>query len=91
MLKTVEGFYCDGKVELTPIGGVPMAFGRSKTIGPSQVLVTFLDPKMIDAQQLQSYLEQLETLQGIQRGLADVEAGDVRPLSEFEAEMLANP
>jgi hypothetical protein len=79
MLKTVEGLYYDGKVELTQPGGVP--------IGPSQVLVTFLDPSMIDAQQLQSYLEQLETLQGIQQGLADIEAGGSRPLSEFEAEM----
>jgi hypothetical protein len=87
MLKTVEGFYRDGKVEPTQPAGEPMVEDRPGAIGPSQVLVTFLEPQQINAQQLQADLEQIETLEGIQRGLADVETGNVRPLSEFETEM----
>jgi hypothetical protein len=79
MLKTIEGFYRDGKVEL--------ATTSDPAIEPSKVLVMFLDPKQVNPQQLQSYLEELETIQGIQQGLADVETGNTRPLSEFEAEM----
>jgi hypothetical protein len=79
MLKTVEGFYRDGKVELSAVS--------DPSIEPSKVLVMFLDPKQINAEQLQLYLEEIETIQGIQQGLADVEAGNTRPLSEFEAEM----
>jgi hypothetical protein len=79
MLKTLEGFYRDGKVEL--------ATASDPAIEPSKVLVMFVDPKQVNVQQLQSYLEEVETIQGIQQGLADVEAGNTRPLSEFEAEM----
>lgn len=79
MLKTVEGFYRDGKIELADFSG--------EAIDASQVLVTFLDPKKINSGQLLKYLENLETIQEIQQGLADVEAGETRPLSEFEADM----
>jgi hypothetical protein len=79
MLKTIEGFYRDGKVELAAVSDLE--------IEPSKVLVMFIDPKQVNVQQLQSYLEEVETIQGIQQGLADVEAGNTRPLSEFEAEM----
>ncbi len=79
MPETLEGFYRDGKVELAALTDPP--------IEPSKVRVMFLDPKQVNTQQLQSYLEEIETIQGIQQGLADVEAGNTRPLSEFEAEM----
>jgi hypothetical protein len=79
MLKTLEGFYRDGKVELAAVS--------DPAIEPSKVLVMFVDPKKVNVQQLRSYLEEVETIQGIQQGLADVEAGNTRPLSEFEAEM----
>jgi hypothetical protein len=79
MLRIVEGFYRDGKVELAAVA--------DPAIEPSQVLVMFVDPKQVNVQQLQSYLEEVETIQGIQQGLADVEEGNTRPLSEFEAEM----
>jgi hypothetical protein len=79
MLKTVEGFYRDGKIELAEMPGASPE--------PSPVLVTFLDPNQGNVVQLREYLEQLEAIQGIQQGLADVEAGNTRPLSEFEAEM----
>jgi hypothetical protein len=41
MLKTVESFYRDGKVEPTQPAGEPMVEDRPGAIGPSQVLVTF--------------------------------------------------
>jgi hypothetical protein len=62
MLKTVEGFYRDGKIELAEMpGAAPEA---------SPVLVTFLDPNQVNVVQLREYLEQLEAIQGIQQGLA---------------------
>jgi prevent-host-death family protein len=35
-------------------------------------------------QKLLEYLDQMESLEGIKRGLADVEAGRVTPLEKFE-------
>ena len=40
-------------------------------------------------QELLDKLDRLETIEGIKRGLADVEAGRTRPLAEFDAEMRA--
>jgi prevent-host-death family protein len=40
-------------------------------------------------QKLLDQLDQLQALEGIQRGLADVEAGRVTPLKEFEREFRA--
>ena len=37
-------------------------------------------------QKLLDHLDELEALQGIKRGLADVEAGRVTPLEDFEKE-----
>jgi prevent-host-death family protein len=39
-------------------------------------------------QELLDKLDELETLAGIKRGLADVEAGRVTPLEEFEKQFL---
>jgi hypothetical protein len=79
MLKTIEGIYQNGQIELSE---TPDAESVA-----SKVLVTFLDPSKVNVDRLREYLEELETIQGIQQGLADVEAGDSRPLSEFAAEM----
>jgi hypothetical protein len=78
-MKTVEGFYRDGKIELADLSG--------EAIDASQVLVTFLDPAKIHPHALRDYLERLEIIQGIQEGIADVEAGHTRPIEEFREEM----
>jgi uncharacterized protein (DUF2237 family) len=78
-MKTVEGFYRDGKIELADLSG--------ETIANSQVLVTFLDPAKIHANDLREYPETLEIIQGIQDGIADVEAGHTRPIEEFREKM----
>jgi hypothetical protein len=59
MLKIVEGFYRDGKVELTTV--------PDPAIEASPVLVTFFDPQKVNAQELKSYLEQLDTIQEIEQ------------------------
>jgi hypothetical protein len=59
MLKIVEGFYRDGKVELPAVSD-PAA-------KPSKVLVTFFDPQKVNAQELKSYLEQLDTIQEVEQ------------------------
>ena len=52
------------------------------------VLVTFLEAgSKINLEKLKLFIEHLETIQGIQKGLAEVDAGQSRPLSEFMAEM----
>lgn len=54
----------------------------------SQVLVTFLEAgKSINIEKLKLFIEHLETIQGIQQGLAEVDAGQSRPLGDFMAEM----
>ena len=40
-------------------------------------------------QELLDKVDRLETIEGIKRGFADVEAGRTRPLAEFDAEMRA--
>jgi predicted transcriptional regulator len=37
-----------------------------------------------------AFRQKLKTIQEIKQGLADVEAGETRPLSEFEADMQQN-
>ncbi|MGB2925973.1 MAG: hypothetical protein WBB82_11785 [Limnothrix sp.] len=79
MLKTVTGTYRDGQVQWdeTP-----------PDQGQSQVLVTFLEAgKSINIEKLKLFIEHLETIQGIQQGLAEVDAGQSRPLGDFMAEM----
>jgi hypothetical protein len=78
-MKTVEGFYRDGKIELADLSG--------EAIDASQVLVTFLDPTKSHANVLREYLGRLEIIQGIQDGIADVDAGYIRPIEEFREEM----
>jgi hypothetical protein len=61
MLKTVEGIYQDGQIELSEL---PQDVSNS-----TQVLVTFLDPGKLDPvklRQLIDQIDQLETIAGIQ-------------------------
>jgi hypothetical protein len=78
-METVEGFYRDGNIQLADL--------PEEAIANSQVLVTFLDPAKIHPNALRDYLERLEIIQGIQEGIADVEAGHTRPIEEFREEM----
>ena len=41
----------------------------------------------ISYQKLLDKIEKLETIAGIKQGLADIESGQTRPLTEFEREM----
>ena len=75
MLKTVEGIYQDGRIELT---NLPQDVGDR-----SSVLITFLDAGMVDPVQLRRLIEQLETIAGIQQGLDQVNAGQTRPMVDF--------
>ena len=79
MLKTVEGVYQNGKIELNE---QPSDFGDR-----TQVLVTFLDPKQIDPVKLRQLIEQLETIAGIQQGFEELERGQTRPIGGFIQEM----
>jgi hypothetical protein len=75
MLKTVEGIYQDGQIELSEL---PQDVSNS-----TQVLVTFLDPGKLDPIKLRQLIDQLETIAGIQQGFDEVNAGQSRPMSEF--------
>ena len=75
MLKTVEGFYQNGQVQLTE----PLQDLSDRT----QVLVTFLEPGKVDSVKLRQWIDQLETIAGIQQGLEELEAGQTRPMNDF--------
>lgn len=79
MLRTVEGVYQNGQIELTDV--------PSDVSDRAQVLVTFLDPGKIDPVKLRQLIEQLETIAGIQQGFEELNAGLTRPLSQFVQEM----
>ena len=79
MLKTVEGIYQNGQIQLTEL---PQNLADS-----TQVIVTFLEPGKIDAIKLRQIIEQLETIAGIEQGLEEVNAGKTRPMSDFIEEM----
>jgi hypothetical protein len=79
MLKTVEGIYRNGQIELSES---PQGISDS-----AQVLVTFLDPGKLDATGLLQLIDQLETIIGIQQGLDDFDAGRFRPFDDFAQPM----
>ncbi len=79
MLKTVEGIYQNGQIQLTEL---PQNLADS-----TQVIVTFLEPGKIDAIKLRQIIEQLETIAGIEQGLEEVNAGKTRPMNDFIEEM----
>ncbi len=78
MLKTVEGIYQDGQIRFTEL---PQDVSEE-----SQVLVTFLDPGKIDFVKLRQLIEQLETIEGIQQGFEELNAGQTRPIGEWLGE-----
>lgn len=79
MLKTVEGTYQNGKVELAE---------QPQTTGERvQVLVTFLDASAIDSAKLRQLIDQLETIAGLQQGFEELNAGQTRPIAQFAQEM----
>ncbi len=79
MLRTVEGIYQNGKIELTEL---PQNLNSRV-----QVLVTFLEPGKIDPAKLRLLIDQLETIAGIQQGFEELERGETRPIGDFIQEM----
>jgi hypothetical protein len=79
MLKTVEGTYQNGQIELSEL--------PQDVSGSTQVLVTFLDPGQLDSTKLRQLIDQIETIAGIQQGLDDFDAGRFRPFDDFVEEM----
>ncbi|MBE9197711.1 MULTISPECIES: hypothetical protein [unclassified Nodularia (in: cyanobacteria)] len=79
MLKTIEGIYQNGQIQLTEL---PQDLSDR-----TQVLVTFLDPSKIDSSKLRQLIDQLETIAGIQQGFEELNAGQTRPIGDFVQEM----
>ncbi|MBW4690225.1 MAG: hypothetical protein KME27_00500 [Lyngbya sp. HA4199-MV5] len=79
MLKTIEGIYQNGQVELTE---PPQTTGDRV-----QVLVTFLDASTIDPAKLRQLIDQLETIAGLQQGFEELNAGQTRSIAQFAQEM----
>ncbi len=79
MLRTVEGFYQNGQIQLTEL---PQDVNERV-----QVLVTFLEPGRIDPDKLRQLIDQLETIALIQQGFEQLDAGQSRPIGDFIKEM----
>ena len=79
MLKTIEGIYQDGQIQLTKL---PQNVGDH-----ALVLVTLLGTAKIDSVKLGQLINQLETIQGIQQGFEELNAGQTRPVEDFIEEM----
>jgi hypothetical protein len=79
MLRTVEGFYHNGQIQLTEL--------PQEVSDRTQVLVTFIDGGRTDPQKLRELIDQLETIAGIQQGFEELEAGQTRPIGDFIEEI----
>lgn len=79
MLKTIEGIYQNGQIQLASL--------PQDVSDRSQVLVTFLDPNKIDPIKLRQLIDRLETIAGIQEGFEELNAGLTRPIENFVQEM----
>ena len=79
MIKTVEGIYQNGKIELTDL--------PQNISDRTQVLVTFLEPGQIDPTKLRQIIDKLETIAGIQQGFQELNAGQTRPVGDFVQQM----
>jgi hypothetical protein len=79
MLKTIEGIYQNGQIELTEL---PQGISEH-----AQVIVTFFEPGKINPSLLRQLIEHLETIAGIQQGFEELNAGKSRPLDDFIQEM----
>lgn len=75
MLKTVEGIYRNGQIELTEL--------PENVSDRTQVLITFLDAGKVDPGKLRQLIDQLETIAGIQQGFEEIDAGQTRPIGDF--------
>ncbi|MDF0555077.1 hypothetical protein [Kamptonema sp. UHCC 0994] len=75
MLKTIEGFYQNGQIELTEL--------PQNMSDRTQVIVTFLEPGKIDPTKLRQLIDKLETIAGIQQGFEELNAGKSRPIGDF--------
>jgi Putative addiction module component len=78
MLKTIEGIYQDGQIRFTEL--------PQDIVDQSQVLVTFLTPGSIDSVKLRQLIDQLETIEGIQKGFEELNSGQTRPIDDFMKE-----
>lgn len=79
MLKTIEGIYQNGKIELTELPG--------DVSDRTQVLVTFLDPGKINPVKLRELIEHLETIAGIQQGFDELNSGQTRSIKNLQDEV----
>ncbi len=79
MIKTVEGTYQNGQIELTEL--------PEGVSDRAQVLVTFLDPSKIDSAKLRQLIDQLEVIAGVQQGFEELNAGQTRLIDHFVQEM----
>ncbi|MBD1832459.1 hypothetical protein H6F61_07065 [Cyanobacteria bacterium FACHB-472] len=79
MLKTVEGIYQNGQIELVEL--------PQDVSDRTQVLITFLDPGKIDPTKVRQLIDQLETIAGIQQGFEELDRGQTRPIGDFIQEM----
>ncbi|MEH2086274.1 hypothetical protein [Nostoc sp.] len=79
MIRTIEGIYQDGQIQLTEL---PQDISDR-----SQVLVTFLDLSKIDPSKLRQLIDQLETIAGIGQGFEELNAGQTPPIGDFVQEM----
>ncbi|HEY9749006.1 MAG TPA: hypothetical protein V6C63_10020 [Allocoleopsis sp.] len=79
MLRTVEGVYQNGQIELAEL--------PQNVSDRVQVLVTFLEPGQVNPDKLRQLIDQLETIAGIQQGLEELDAGQTRPVEDFAQEM----
>ncbi|MBD2740906.1 hypothetical protein [Coleofasciculus sp. FACHB-1120] len=79
MLKTVEGIYQNGQIELAEL--------PQDVSDRTQVLITFLDPGKIDPTKVRQLIDQLETIAGIQQGFEELERSQTRPIGDFIQEM----
>jgi hypothetical protein len=83
MLKTIEGIYQNGQLELAE--QPPTANDRV------QVLVTFLDASITDPSKLRQLIDQLETIAGLQQGFEELNAGKTRPIEQFVTDRRNSP
>jgi hypothetical protein len=87
MLKTIEGIYQDGQVQFTELPEDVGDFLNERLRQRSQVLVTFLDPDKINSDKLRQLIDRLETIEGIQQGFEELNAGQTRSIGDFVQEV----
>jgi hypothetical protein len=79
MLKTVEGFYQDGQIQLSEL--------PQELSDRTQALVSFLEPGRLNPDKLRQLIDQLEAIVNIQQGFEEIDAGKTMPIGNFIQEM----